>query len=610
MSRYRKLLLICITCLLGFSGHSSFGQVTPKKDSAAIYRKIEKYSKKRRFTKFIHGLVFEPLTPKDHREKKKIESIQFKEFQGKAIRKIKITTLDPFGFSAEDSTRFPQKPLSQLGNRLHLKSKELTIWNLILLRRNKPLDSLLVKESERLIRTQRFVRRVLIRPVASPYPDSVDVDIRVLDSWSLILNLAMSSSRANYQLTERNFLGIGHELHQDYKRNMNNGDDAYSARYTIPNVMNTYIRTDLIYNQELDRTYQKSVNVNRPFYSPFARWGAGAYFDTQFRADSLFASDGSRARQSFKSNITDLWAGHSIRMIKGNTENARTTNLITSARYYKVNFTEVPDFAYDTVSFYRTERNYLVGIGIASRQFVQDHYLFNYGIIEDVPIGQTAGIIGGLHFKNGSSQTYLGARYSTGNYYDFGFCGYNVEYGSFFRDGRSVRSAMVFESNYFTPLFESGKWKFRQFLKARAVIGNRRERSWGDSMHLIGEDGIPGFRSNTLYGSKKWTMTSQTQTYAPWNVFGFRFNPFLGVSLGMLGDAEHGFRKSGLYSQVGIGFIITNDYLVFSSFQLSFSYLPNLPDIHGGRFSSNAFSTSDFGLMDFEFSKPQFVDYR
>ncbi|RZJ71124.1 MAG: hypothetical protein EOO49_11345 [Flavobacterium sp.] len=518
-------------------------------------------------------------------------------------------TLDPFGYSESDTAAKPQKSVAQLGNRLHLKSKRLTILNLILIKRNRPLDSLLVKESERLIRTQRYVRRVQITPVATPFKDSVDIEIRELDSWSLIPDFSASTSRTNYELTERNFLGLGHQVEQRYQRDLRDGDDAYAAKYIIPNVMNTFVRTTLVYQLDLRNNYVKSVNVERPFFSPFARWAGGVFFDQRFRTDTLPNANNVFEWQNFKSNATDIWAGHAIRIFKGESEDEQTTRLITAARYYKLNFVESPTIQYDSINFYATERNYLIGIGISSRQFVQDRYLFNYGIIEDVPVGKAFGITGGMQKKHQRWRTYVGARITSGKYYNWGYLAANLEYGTYLRNEEFEQSALSLQSNYFTPLYETGKWKFRQFIKGSLVIGNDREPSWGDMMTLKGQRGIQGLDSRTLYGTKKWLVTAQTQSYAPWDVWGFRFNPYVSYSIGMLGDGPNGFSKSRAYSQIGAGFIISNDFLVFSSFQISFSYFPTRPDDDGGVFKTNSFNTEDFGLMDFELAKPRTVLY-
>jgi hypothetical protein len=63
------------------------------------------------------------------------------------------------------------------------------------------------------------------------------------------------------------------------------------------------------------------------------------------------------------------------------------------------------------------------------------------------------------------------------------------------------------------------------------------------------------------------------------------------------------------YSKIGVGVLINNDYLVFSSFQLSLSYYPTIP-FQGNIFSTNAFETSDFGLQNFELAKPRTIQYK
>jgi hypothetical protein len=50
-------------------------------------------------------------------------------------------------------------------------------------------------------------------------------------------------------------------------------------------------------------------------------------------------------------------------------------------------------------------------------------------------------------------------------------------------------------------------------------------------------------------------------------------NPYLNYSIALLGSNVDGKTNKG-YSKIGIGVIINNDYLVFSSFQLSLSYYP------------------------------------
>jgi hypothetical protein len=102
----------------------------------------------------------------------------------------------------------------------------------------------------------------------------------------------------------------------------------------------------------------------------------------------------------------------------------------------------------------------------------------------------------------------------------------------------------------------------------------------------------------------------QTQSYAPWNLIGFHFGPFLTFSAGMVGDAVKGFKNSKLYSQIGFGVLIKNENLIFNTFQISISFFPLIPGIGQDIFKMNSFSTTDFGFRDFEIGKPAIVMYR
>jgi hypothetical protein len=78
----------------------------------------------------------------------------------------------------------------------------------------------------------------------------------------------------------------------------------------------------------------------------------------------------------------------------------------------------------------------------------------------------------------------------------------------------------------------------------------------------------------------------------------------------MLGDASNGFSKSRPYSQIGLGVMIKNEYLVFNTFQISISYFPAIPGIGNNVFKSNSFSTTDFGFQDFEIGKPSTIVFQ
>lgn len=617
------LILIALLCF-----NMGFSQEKPvKQDSTKMYENIEKYSKKRKFTKMFYKLIFEPVKIKKAVLSKKAKRKFGKNAEGKIIRNINIQTLDPFGFSISDTTKKAKNWAEKSGNQLHINTRKLAIKNLLLFRRNKPLDTLLVSESERLIRLQKYVRdvKITVKPT-SQNTDSVDVYIRVLDTWSSIPKGSISSSKTTLGLQERNFLGTGHEFYNRFSKRFEDGKNAYRMKYEIPNIKNTYIKTTVAYHTELNNHFGKSLNIERSFYSHFTRWAGGIYIDEQLRIDSLQNAQLQYNNQNLKYRSQDIWGGISFPVFKDKTTRHSVTNLVYSTRILNVQYQESPTFDYDSINFYSGETFYLSGIGISSRRFVEDEYLYNYGIIENVPIGKIYGITGGYQRKNNEGRLYLGARASFGNYLSWGYLSTNFEYGTFFSKSKTEQSAFSFQANYFTNLVELGKkWKMRQFIKPQIIVGKNRLKSVGDNLALNenvpfqgaygagfqGDNGagINGFDS-AIFGTKKFVISLQTQLYSPWNIVGFRLNPYFNYTAAMLGNENIGFSKSRLFSSVGIGVLINNDYLVFNSFQFSISFYPNIPSQGNNIFKTNSYGTTDFGLQDFDFGKPRIVIYK
>ncbi len=358
---------------------------------------------------------------------------------------------------------------------------------------------------------------------------------------------------------------------------------------------------------DLDNNYTKSINIERAFYSPLTKWAGGVFVGQNFRKDTLQAPDLTYAYQPFKNNFQDLWAGKATKVF--NDENSGITNLIVTGRFLNVNYSESPSDLYDPLHFYSDEKLILSGIGLNRRQFIKDSYIFRNGQTEDVPIGRIYGITLGYQYKNTIWRPYIGGQFSFGNYYRWGFLSTNFEAGTFFHQSKTYQTAFAIEANYFTKLYSIGSWKLRQFVNPKWVIGVNRENIIGDELNINEDNGLQGFNS-PLYGTNKMVLSLQTQTYAPNSVLGFRLNPFFNYSVAVLGSPNNSMANNKAYSKFTIGVIVSNDYLVFSSFQLSLSFYPSIPNQGDNVFKTNTFETTDFGLQSFELAKPRTVNYK
>lgn len=608
---YNLLLIITFLLVGGFS----FAQNNDEtKDSTKVYRNIYDFSRKSKTSEFFYHLFFNKRAIQ-----KKASSLNFSkndkpkinhtEHKGKIIRKITINSYDPFGYSLTDSLKKPQKKLEKIGNSVHIKTRKFTLRNLLLFKENQVYDSLKVVESERLIRRQRYARRTLIEVLPTNSEDSVDISLKVIDSWSLLPNGNLSTSQTDIRLTERNLLGLGHQISGLYKYRFEDHQKTISSRYTINNIKNSFLSITLGYNNDFDNNSNRVVAINRGFYSPITKWAFGISFQntTQKYSFNQVITD-SVVVQDTKSEYEDYWVGRSFKIFNDDSYKSRTTRFITSLTYNRRIFLRGPDKSIDISNYYSNEKNVIGLIGISSRQYYQDKFLFNYDIIEDVPYGKTLALTIGNQEKFGINRLYLGSKIAFGKKYTFGYLSSSAEFGSFFKSGITQQSAIKLELNYFTDLIPLGKWKIRQFIKPSYIWGSNRLNSEKDLLSLNENFGIQGFNS-PITGTQKWVINFQTQTYTPGNWNGFRFSPYFNTTFGSLLNNDRAFLKTKIFSKFSIGFLINNDYLVFNSFQISFSYYPSIPFSGNNIFKTNSFENSDLSISDFQVSKPSYINY-
>ena len=598
---------------------------TPAKDSIQVYKKIEQYSKRSKVTEQLHKWLFRPARNKPKKPTEKQKPTNFAPYAGKIIRNIAIQTKDPFGFSFVDSTEVANSWLEKTGNTIHIKSKEPAIRNYLLLKENEPLDTLLLMESVRLLRAQNYIRQVSIIPeITSNSKDSVDLTIIALDAWSLIPKASFTGTQTKLGLRQRNFFGMGHGLKLAFKKRIDDGSSAVEAIYNVPNFKNTYISATGRYAEDYDGYSEKTIAVDRIFYSPLTRWAGGLFLGERYLGRSLPDSTVELTGQNLEFIAQDYWLGHSFKIFKGTSERERTTNLIISARTLLVDYKKAAAPSADSIRFFGDEELYLGSIGIASRQFIEDNYIFKDGIPEDVPVGLVYAITGGIQHKNQRHRLYLGGRAAYGNYFKWGFLSLDFEVGSFFIGKINEQTAFRFQANYFSHLWQLGdKWKLRQFIKPQLVIGINRLNSVADRLGFNENPEFSGFHGNLysqtehanlngfrshIWGTKKYLLELQTQFYSPWEVLGFHFNPYLHIGLAVL-DGETNFQGNGFYPSFGIGCVIRNDFLVFNSFQFSLTFFPEIPGQGRNILKTNVFENDDFGFQDFQIGKPQTVIY-
>ena len=576
------------------------------RDTTRIFKNFEENNKKSKLGRFFNKMVYKNNKRLVANAPEIKNTQHFELGEGKVIRNIRIVTLDPFGYSDSDSLRAPNTHLEKIGNKLHLKTKKFTIKNFLIFKEGDRFDSLKVKESERLLRTQNFIRRVTMYPIPTAHPDTVDVLIRELDSWSIYPTGSASTSSYRIKLRDRNFAGLGHDLTLQYTSRYKENKQGVYFNYTVNNIQNTFVRANVVYNQEVWGNYVKGVALDRPFYSPYTKWAGGASLSQRFRRDSLPDLNEKYSYESLKYNTFDSWAGYSVPLFKSYKNKPVITNLRTSFRYIRQTYTERPQDQYDPHGYYKDQRSYLGSISLSSINYVQDQYIFNYNIIEDVQVGKVLALTGGMQDRYDKQRPYFGAKFAMGGYTRLGYFSGNIEWGSYFYKDKAEQGALRIEGTYFTKLFMLGNWRFRHFITPQLIYGYKRFDYIGDELRL--DNVIQGIRAQKVTGSKRFAIAYHWQSYAPYEWKGFRFNPYFNFEGAFISNEDSKLFDSRMYSKFSIGIVANNDYLVFSKLAISLVFYPVMPDTGQSVIRANS-RQYNMALPDFNYDRPRPVPY-
>lgn len=602
-----------LSLLFIFSSAPSHGQVNDSiydeldvpVDTAYFYKKLYNYSKNRKAAYFIYKSVFNPpkwvnATTKKSRKKK---SDPTKKFENKIIRKIEVISLDPTGTSITDTSRHPHSVLQKTVNKIHIESRRRTILNYVLIKRNDSLDLLLLKESERLLRSTGFIRdvRMELRAVSGTR-DSVDVYIYSQDYWSIRPDIVASTSRVKYSVNDRNFLGFGHLFDLKVTDLLKESSPIIlDGSYTVPSLGTSYISPKFYYGTSEENNI-RGIVINRPFYSPLTRWAGGFDLYSRVYTDSIRFTTDTIIEYFYRSFTTDLWAGYSSNLRKGITDEERSTRLVSAVRFSRTRYPKVTPGIEELKELFSGGELYLASLSFSSRKYITDKYIFKFGDVEDVPDGRKLTLTSGVENRFTGSRFYIGLAGALGSYFEkIGYLYTGMGFGTFIQKNEKSIGLIRTEIIYFSPLLKMSNWYLRNFADLRFIYGVNRASN--EFLYLNTDDGIPGYRDELPKGSSRLTLTLQSVLFSPVEFLGFRFAPIVLAGYGLVGDYNQSVFRSKLYQTYGLGLLIKNELLVLNTFQVTFAIYPILPQ-NGIDYRFNPVKLSEDRFKDFDISRP------
>lgn len=591
------------SCLIILSCNS-FLKAQEKKDS--LYYKIEEFSDQRKTTKFIHRFIFrreaDSLSVKSRTEDHKQAS-----YDGKIIRNIKIETVDPFGYQNSGNNK-DAKWYDRLADRIHIDSKQSTINNYLLFKKGEKYNAQKLYESERVLRDMNFVNRVNISVDENALmTDSIDISVKILDSWSIKPRFRYSGSRFGAGAKEENFLGLGHEVNFLYSNDFKEKENNLFGSYTAYNLFGSFINAGITGEKDFEDNERITFSATRAFFSPLTKWAGGFTFEYFMRRVILPLNDDDVFPEvQIKVYNQDLWGGYQFPIFGGDrTEISR--NIAVLGRFQNYQYKDNPTI--DERGFFSSYNSFLASATFIERKYAVKRNIFKYNLPEDIPYGKSLGITAGAISRSNRAVPYAGVSGQLGHFIKSGYFTVKAEYGRFFNEDKESSDSFRFDGTYFTNLQD---WKFakvRHFFSPTFVWGSQLyNSSYKDRINMSHQDEFSPY-SEDVIGTKKLVLRYQTQFFIDKTWKNFHFSPYSIIAMGWLSQQNQKLFSAKTNTKFGVGVLIDNPYLVFNRIQVSFVYYPAVPFDNKSVFEFNDYRNDMIPLNTFGTDKPHFVNF-
>ncbi|HET7178073.1 MAG TPA: hypothetical protein VFI14_00040, partial [Chryseosolibacter sp.] len=430
---------------------------------------------------------------------------------------------------------------------------------------------------ERYLRDLDFLldAKFYIIPVADTQ-DSVDIVVLTRDVFSLggTFNPA-NPSKTKIQLFDANLAGWGQRVQfnsvvePDRDPNFN-----YEFLYrknsiggTLINGMVGYtqLNTGSSYGEEDEKAYY--VRFDRPLVSPYTRYAGGIELSQNWSENFFHVSDS--LFRDYRYRISDIWLGYNI----GANSNYDRSRHFIAVRAFDQHFTRMPWQPEERArQIYQDQSFILASATFFKQDFYTARYIYGFGRTEDVPYGHNVSAIFGWTEQGGIRRPYVGMNAEAsfvsriGEFYNAG-----LRVGAFTNHG--LEDATILLSGSMTSrLIPQGRFLLRQSFQLDYTRVYRQRTAL--PLDINNEFGIQYFRADSLRGTERFHIQSQTLAFTPWQLLGFRFAPFAFGEMAVLaGNGETIFREKPFFG-FGGGIRTRNENLIFGTVELRFIYYP------------------------------------
>jgi hypothetical protein len=438
----------------------------------------------------------------------------------------------------------------RLTDKLHVKTRSHVVGAQLLFSPGDSYDPRFLQESERILRSNRFIQDASIQSVVNA-DGNVDVKVRTSDTWSLVPSFSFSRSGGKNDtklgIREMNLLGSGIEVEAISASNVDR--DSKFIKMFDPNVGNSWYQMLLRFENNSDGD-SKEVDVGKPFYSLDSTDANKLSFYDNQRIDSYYDLGDIVGDYAHASNIYDVSRGWS----KG-LQNGWATRYVVGAKYDEQTFTAVANSDYPG-SVIPDDRKLVypyVGIEWIQDDFEKAHNFDQIGRVEDRFVGTRVSARAGpaltaFGSDRGALMISIDAEKGLGDSQHTSW----LLSGSFASryENRGFQNLMLGASARFYQR-QSDKWLF--FASLNGTYGHNLDLE--NPALLGGDNGLRGYPLRYQAGSSSSLVTFEERFFSNWFPLRlFHVGAALFFDAGRTwGDAGYGATNLGWLKDAGVG---------------------------------------------------------
>jgi hypothetical protein len=501
----------------------------------------------------------------------------FMPFEGKIIRHIDIRHIG-FDKTVYDTTRNIKNTITRISNALHTNSREGLIRDNLFIRENKPMSPYKMADNERYLRDLDFIldAKFYVVPLRST-ADSVDVVVLTRDVFSLGGSFNPSTpTKTKFRLYDTNLAGWGQRV--QFTGLIENGRQppfAYEVLYRKNSIGGSFVNgtigytqlnTGSSYGEEEEKAYY--LKLDRPLVSPYTTFAGGMEISKNW-SENFFAINDTLFRD-YRYIINDFWVGYNI---GAGTNGRNRSRHFVSIRAFDQQFTKPPLQSREKQNRLYNNRTFVMGgLTFFKQNFYTASYIYGFGRTEDVPYGYSMSLYLGWTRELKRERPYIGLEAEKSivtrrnEFYTVGF-----RAGGFQKEGLEDGILLVYGS-LLSRLIPVGELLIRQsFTVDYAKVYHQRT---SQQLDINNDFGLRYFLTDSLTGTKRFHLNSETLAFTPLSLLGFRLAPFAFGEMAMMGTSERSIFRDKPYFGFGGGIRTRNENLVFGTIELRMVYFP------------------------------------